>query len=172
MFKRIFEPSNTISKSLLRTPVFSRRFYKISLAEKINHPVWRLLWHGASATSRYAQNYYSSQVLVIGQITPERFKLTDHRGRGFRGHAIISLNFLPEASTSGPLNTRGCTPMVFKCMDICVHEKLLSLKYLGSDAMDRTHDTMCVVAAPVRSALQDPRFANQAVSSSGSTSCP
>ncbi|CAM9397599.1 unnamed protein product, partial [Ectocarpus fasciculatus] len=45
---------------------------------------------------RYAQNYFSLQVLGIGQITPERFKLTDHRGRGFRGHAIISLNFLPE----------------------------------------------------------------------------
>lgn len=47
---------------------------------------------------RYAQNYYSSQVLDIGQVTPERFKLTDHRGRGFRGHLIVSLNFLPEAS--------------------------------------------------------------------------
>ncbi|CAN0202108.1 unnamed protein product, partial [Ectocarpus sp. 8 AP-2014] len=56
---------------------------------------------------RYAQNYYSLQVLGIGQITPERFKLTDHRGRGFRGHAVISLNFLPEASASGPLGMGG-----------------------------------------------------------------
>ncbi|CAM9425194.1 unnamed protein product [Scytosiphon promiscuus] len=47
---------------------------------------------------RYAQNYYSSRALDIGQVAPERFKLTDHRGRGHRGHIIVSLNFLPEAS--------------------------------------------------------------------------
>lgn len=38
------------------------------------------------------------QTLDIGQVTPERFKLTDHRGRGFRGNVILSLNFLPEVS--------------------------------------------------------------------------
>lgn len=47
---------------------------------------------------RYAQSYHAMQTLDIGQVTPERFKLTDHRGRGFRGNVILSLNFLPEVS--------------------------------------------------------------------------
>lgn len=50
-------------------------------------------------TGRYAQSYHAMQTLNIGQVTPERFKLTDHRGRGCRGNVTLSLNFLPEVIT-------------------------------------------------------------------------
>lgn len=50
--------------------------------------------------TRYAQNYYSTLHMDIGQIPPQLFKLTDHRGRGSRGNLLLALNFLPEASSS------------------------------------------------------------------------
>jgi len=58
-----------------------------------------VLLYVCETIDRYAQSFHASKSVDIGQVTPERFKLTDHRGRGFRGHIILSLNFLPEVSS-------------------------------------------------------------------------